>query len=405
MKIAFLMEKFPVLSQTFVFNQITRLIDDGHDVDIFCENIHDTSLFQQKVDKYHLMERCHLICSPGTFFKKLSGTLELLLGLGPLSVIQSIKILFKKRIGRKHFLDDMFASRVIASRGPHDIFVCHFGQEGLRGQFFKYHEVTKAKILTFFHGLDMSLFLKEHGDNVYRVLFSSGDLFLPISDFWNEKLVYLGAPSDKIITQKMGVDVARFPFSYKALNPLGSYKLVSISRLVEKKGLEYAIKAVSLMLAEGWDVDYEIIGEGIYRKSLEELIDKLGIGSRVRLADSVRHDEVAKRISAADVFLLPSVVAENGDMEGIPVVLMEAMALGVPVLTSQHSGIPELVRDGETGMLVPERDERAICEKLNMLLSDRRLHRDVAYNARRFVEQHHNKVILDKVFAKMIARL
>jgi len=399
------MENFPVLSQTFVFNQITSLIDDGHDVDIFCDDIHDTSLFRHEVDKYHLMERCRVICSPGSLFRMLSGTLPLILGLGPLSSWQSMKALNMRRAGLALSFDDLFASRAIASQGPHDVFICHFGQEGLRGQFFKSIGVTKAKIVTFFHGLDMSLFLKVHGDNVYQELFSSGDLFLPISDFWNEKLIRLGCPADKIITHKMGVDISRFPFSYKELKPEGPFKLVSISRLVEKKGLEYAIKAVSLLLAEGVDVEYEIIGEGECRKGLEQLIDQLGIGGRVKLAESVKHNEVAARISSADVFLLPSVTAQNGDMEGIPVVLMEAMALGVPVLTSQHSGIPELVTSGETGVLVPERNEQAICNKLKMLLSDREMHRNISYNARHFIERHHNKTILDKAFARMITEL
>jgi len=399
------MKNFPVLSQTFVFSQIKSLIDNGHDVDIFCDNIHDTSLFREEIARYRLMERCYKISSPETLFRKLYRAIALIFGIGPLSASQSLKALCGRDPGFRLSFDDLFASQAIASQGRHDIFICHFGQEGLRGIFYKSIGVTKAKFVTFFHGLDMSLFLKIHGDNVYKRLFSSGDLFLPISNFWNEKLIGLGCPTNKTITHKMGVDTTKFHFSYRAVNPEGPFKLISVSRLVEKKGLEYAIKAVAFLLSEGLDVDFDIIGDGECRQKLQQLIANLGINDRVKISDSIRHDEVATRISIADVFILPSVIAQNGDMEGIPVVLMEAMSLGVPVLTSHHSGIPELVKDGETGVLVPEKDERAIYRKLKTLLSDRNLHRKVSYNARRFVEEHHNKEILDRVFANMITRL
>jgi hypothetical protein len=107
MKISFLIENFLVLSQNFVFKQITSLIADGHEVDVFSDNIHDTSLFQQEVVKYHLMEKCHVICSPRCLFRKLSGTLALLLGFGPLSSWQSMKALNRKRAGLALSFDDL----------------------------------------------------------------------------------------------------------------------------------------------------------------------------------------------------------------------------------------------------------------------------------------------------------
>lgn len=396
------MKNFPVLSQTFVFNQIKNLIDGGHHVDIFSDHIHDISLFREDIVRYHLMERCYRISSPETLFRKLSSTFTIIFGMSPLTPRQSIKALLGRRPGFRFSFNDLFASQTVASQSQYDIFICHFGQEGLRGAFYKSIGVTKARIVTFFHGLDMSLFLKIYGNNVYKRLFSSGDLFLPISDFWNEKLIGLGCPPDKTITHKMGVDTTKFHFSYREVNPESPFTLISVSRLVEKKGLEYAVHAVAILISEGLNVYYEIIGDGEYRKKLQQLIDNLKINDRVKISGSIRHDEVAARISAADIFMLPSVTAQNGDMEGIPVVLMEAMALGVPVLTSHHSGIPELVKDGETGVLVPERDEGAISRKLKMLLFDRNLHRKVSYNARQFVEKHHNEETLHKAFNHMI---
>ncbi|HEX6198806.1 MAG TPA: glycosyltransferase, partial [Thermoanaerobaculia bacterium] len=118
------------------------------------------------------------------------------------------------------------------------------------------------------------------------------------------------------------------------------------------------------------EVTWEVVGEGSLRGELEGEIDRRGLAGAVRLAGALPEDEVARRLARADLFVLPSVVAPDGQMEGIPVALMEAMAAGRPVVASRLSGIPELVADGETGLLVPPGDAGAVAAAVARLLEE-----------------------------------
>jgi colanic acid/amylovoran biosynthesis glycosyltransferase len=113
---------------------------------------------------------------------------------------------------------------------------------------------------------------------------------------------------------------------------------------------------------------YTIVGGGPLRAELEAQARSLGIGDNVRWLGSARHDHAIELLKEADVFLLPSVTGADGDQEGTPIVLMEALAHAVPVVSTRHSGIPEIVQDGESGFLVPERDAGALAQKLRLLL-------------------------------------
>lgn len=218
------------------------------------------------------------------------------------------------------------------------------------------------------HGNDISAQVQRDGVETYTRLFRAGDFFLPISEFWRRRLIELGAPRDRVIVHRMGVDCDRLEFAPRAHPAGGPVRLLSIARLVEKKGLEYAIRAVARTVEQGIDVDYRIVGDGPLRAELTALIERLGISDRVSLLGAQSRNRVREEMYAAQILLAPSVTAEDGDMEGIPVAIMEAMATGLLVLSTRHSGIPELVRDRFSGFLVGERDvdglARALVERV-----------------------------------------
>jgi len=145
-------------------------------------------------------------------------------------------------------------------------------------------------------------------------------------------------------------------------------RVVSVARLVEKKGLPYAIRAVAALRLGGFDIALDIVGDGPLRSSLDSLIAELGMSNAVRIIGARSRDEVARVMAGAHLFAAPSVTARDGDMEGIPVALMEAMASGVPVVATRHSGIPELVEDKVSGLLVPERDTDALATAFRWLV-------------------------------------
>ena len=167
--------------------------------------------------------------------------------------------------------------------------------------------------------------------------------------------------------------------------PKGIPTLLAVGRLVEKKGLPYLIDAFRLLRERGYDARLDIVGSGELKDALRRQIAAAGLDDRVRLLGPRPQGELIDLYCAATIFALPCIVAESGDRDGIPNVLVEAMRLGVPVVSTAVSGIPELVIDGETGLLVPPRYAPALATALARLLDDAPLRAQLAAGAARHV--------------------
>jgi colanic acid/amylovoran biosynthesis glycosyltransferase len=247
--------------------------------------------------------------------------------------------------------------------------------------------VIGGKLLTAFHGYDVSRYLREAGPEVYDRLFEEGDLMLPISHYWKDKLIELGCDPRKIGVHRMGVDTGRFAFTPRTLPAEGPLRLVTVARLIDKKGVEYAIRAVAAYAEQGGEVEYTIIGDGPLAPALSRMVRELGMESHIRLTGAMERPGVFATLNRSHVLLAPSVTSADGNQEGIPVAIMEGMATGIPVISTYHTGIPELVEDGVTGMLVPERDPAAIVASLTRLADDPEMYVRVAAAGRERVEQ------------------
>ncbi|ELW37760.1 glycosyl transferases group 1 family protein [Escherichia coli 95.0083] len=159
----------------------------------------------------------------------------------------------------------------------------------------------------------------------YQQLFRRGDLMLPISDLWAGRLQKMGCPREKIAVSRMGVDMTRFsPRPVKA--PATPLEIISVARLTEKKGLHVAIEACRQLKEQGVAFRYRILGIGPWERRLRTLIEQYQLEDVVEMPGFKPSHEVKAMLDDADVFLLPSVTGADGDMEGIPVALMEAMA-------------------------------------------------------------------------------
>jgi colanic acid/amylovoran biosynthesis glycosyltransferase len=172
------------------------------------------------------------------------------------------------------------------------------------------------------------------------------------------------------MVHRTGIDLRRWPYRERPPSPAGRLRMVSVGRLVEKKGVEYALRALRLLLDRGLDVQYRILGDGPLRDRLTALVGQLGLDRHVTLHGRNRQERVRVDLEHSDVLVAASVTAADGDEEGIPNVLKEAMASGMPVVGSRHAGIPELVEDGVSGLLVPERDEQGLADALQRLAGE-----------------------------------
>ena len=177
----------------------------------------------------------------------------------------------------------------------------------------------------------------------------------------------------KVTIIHCGVDPAAFaPVDRPAVGPL---RIVAVGTLHEVKGQIHLIEACRILTERGVDVVCRFIGDGPDREALQARIDGYGLGDRVVLAGRMTTDAVVAELAGADVLVAASVPTKGGKREGIPVVLMEAMASGLPVVASRLSGIPELVADGVSGLLVPPGDAHALADALATLAEDPDLRR------------------------------
>lgn len=390
MKIAFIVSSFPVISETFILNQITGLLDLGHDVEIFACNRSKESKVHSDVKKYSLMKKVCYINMPKNKVKRIIKAAYLILVnfyKDPLRILKSLNIFKCRREALPDRLLPLYTT-ILFLGNNFDIIHCHFGPIGILGAFLKSIGVARGKVVTSFYGYDISKYIMGKGKDVYNFLFEHGDVFVPICEYFKRRLIELGCNENKIIIHRIGVDLGKFNFGLRNNNSI--IRLITIARLVDKKGINYGIKAVAKVAEKHSNIEYKIIGDGILRNMLEDLIVKLKVGKKIHLLGMRDQEEVIKLIRDSDILLAPSVTTKDGDQEGTPTVLMEAMATGLPVISTKHSGIPELVKDGESGFLVPERDVDALADKILYLIGHPRVRLSMGLTGRKFVEKNYN---------------
>jgi colanic acid/amylovoran biosynthesis glycosyltransferase len=212
-----------------------------------------------------------------------------------------------------------------------------------------------------------------------------GALFLAVSDALRERAIARGFPEARTITHYNGVDLDRFQ---PDVTPRESGLVLHVGRLVEKKGTKVLIEA----LANVADAKLIVIGDGPLRTALQRQARELG--DRVRFLGELPSDEVAQWMRRASVLAAPSLTAADGDAEGLPNVVVEAAASGLPVVGTRHSGIPEAIEDGVTGFLVPEGHAEALAARLAEVLGSESLRREMGVAARRLAERKFSRQML-----------
>lgn len=184
-----------------------------------------------------------------------------------------------------------------------------------------------------------------------------------------------------------GLDLTSLPAPAARLRSDQPPLILSVGQLKEKKGFAYLINACRLLHSQGYHFRCEIIGEGPDRAKLEQLINQLGLSKMVTLCGALPNVEVMSRYRQATIFALPCIIASTADRDGIPNVLLEAMANGLPVVSTQLSGIPEVIEDGVTGLLVRSEDENSLAKAMARLLDEPQLREKLAQQARQRIEE------------------
>jgi glycosyltransferase involved in cell wall biosynthesis len=306
---------------------------------------------------------------------------------------------------RAPFLGRAEHRRVIQEFRP-DLLHCHYGPYAW--YMLPLARALRIPVVTTFYGHDISRLARQAGwRRRYAELARYGAAFTVLSEEMRERVLKLGFPEERLHVVHLTADDTRFPLILpSSKQPLDPVRILSVGRLVPKKGYEELLRAVATITESGHDLRLTIVGDGPLWDHLVHLRDTLGLHNRVTFAGALGGRAVEQAFAEHHLFALASKTAPDGDREGTPTVLIEALLAGLPICSTRHAGIPEVVPHEYHRWLAEEGDVRGLAACLENLLQHRS-EWDAAANAgRRYAEAHFTKAtqiaLLQKVYETAI---
>ena len=384
MKVAYVMSRFPRLTETFVLGEMLAVEEQGVEVELF-------PLLRERSGIVHpeaqaLVRRARYL--PFLSLPILRSQLHLLRHERR-AYLGALAALLRGTWGSPNFFlgalgifpKAAHAARLMRAGGVDHVH-CHFSNHPAAAGFVV-HRLTGLPFSFTAHGFDLHVDRHMLCEKIAAAAF-----VVPISDYNRRLMVEECGRSaeEKAVVIHCGVDTDFFrPRESAPAQP--PFSLVCVGTLHEVKGQGVLVEACRLLVQEGVDLTCTLVGDGRDRAALTRAVAEAGLEDRVRLAGLLPRADVAALLRSAHAVVAPSVPTAEGKREGIPVVLMEAMASGVPVVASGISGIPELVDDGVSGLLVPPRDPPALALALRRLYDDAELRERLARAGREKVER------------------
>ena len=395
LKVGYVVKRYPRFSETFVVSEILAHEAAGQEVEIFALRPVQETHFQEAIARVRapvtrIPDRSR---TPATLWAQLAqaeavfpGATARALATGGSAddVSQALAIALEVRargVGHLHAHFGTLATTVARIAAA----IARIG----------YSFTAHAKDIYYDYGKDTGLTEKMR----------DADDVVTVSDYNRAHLrqAFPGA-ADKIALIYNGLDLDRFSFHTPAQD---AGEILAVGRLVEKKGFHVLIEALLILAERGLTPRCRIVGQGEEVAHLAAQIEGTGLSETVTLEGPRPQDAVIAAMRRSALLACPCVVGRDGNRDGLPTVLLEAMALGLPVVASDVTGIPELVRDGETGLVAPAGDPLALADALERALADAALRNRLAAAGRALVERefdiHRNAATLREIFAASIA--
>lgn len=393
--VGYVLKRYPRFSETFVVNEILAHERAGLKIDIFALGPVSETHFQNSISEVRapVTRYNNYQHNTETFWVLVQEAFEKLPGFAAAfnpaectihELAQAVKLAFE-----------------VQKRGINHLHA-HFGTQA----------ATVARLAAAFAGIGYTF--TAHAKDIYFQYEEAVRLdkkmrdaaaTVTVSDY---NLAYLreqyGSDADKAVRIYNGMDLSKFPYSEFGTR---ERHILAVGRLVPKKGFDVLLDAIALLKKQNVDMRCTLVGSGKLEKELADKIEALGIGGSITMAGPMPQQDIIRMMKAANMVVAPCVVSEDGDRDGLPTVLLEAMALGTPVISTQVAGIPELVSDGLTGLCVPERDPQALADAMKRLLDDHDLCRTLSRNGRDLIEREYdedrNAAQLRRVFEQAVA--
>ena len=372
-KIGYVLKRFPRLSETFILNEILTLERNGFEVHIFSLLKPPTELSHKLIRKLNAEITYLPTASNLDRIKMHTGLEQASISFSDLACANSFQsqVLFPGKSALEIAAIELKAMVLSILCKQHQIqhLHAHFGSDATTVA----HIAAKAAGIGYSftaHARDIyHTYTSQQSDNAMRAYkISSSEFVVTVSDY-NQNHLSKICPDARAKIHRIynGVDLAKFAPNREHTR---CNNILAVGRLVEKKGFSVLVEACAHLKSQGIDFDCNIVGDGPLREDLSSQIRSLNLSDSVTLSGAMIQEQLIGIMRKATVMVLPCIVSNSGDRDGLPTVLLEAMATGIPVVTTTVSGGPEIVRDGENGYLVEPGDSRALAKQISQILND-----------------------------------
>jgi len=380
-RIGYVVKRYPRYSETFIVNEVLAHEASGHELNIFSLRPPNDTHFQDTIARVR-SPVCYLPHS-GVKGRDFWQTMQSYSDQ-PERLNAGLNAAWGSSIVDVH--QGMLLAKEVKARGI-DHLHAHFATS----------PTTVARLAAHFAGISFSftahakdIFHEDVDEQQLIEKLTDAGTVITVSDFNEAHLRRISAGRDpKIVRIYNGLDLEAFRFS----SPLERRAhVVAVGRLVEKKGFAVLLEACAIMAERGVKFDCSIIGTGPLEADLRNLIAARGLQDRVEMPGPLAQRDMRERVQTAAVMAAPCVVGQDGNRDGLPTTLLESMALGTPAVSTDVTGIPEAIRHGETGIIVPQHDARKLAEALTNLLAEPSKREQLAQNARKLIEAEFDAV-------------
>ncbi len=361
-RVGYVAKVFPRLSETFVLNEIHELERQGIDVHVFSLHAPPAAVPHRLLSDLRAPITCVESCAEPSRTRRAGAMATLCAGFSAEASLgdrlfprQYVRLAVRLAAAAEGLALGRFHAH-FASRAA------HVAMLGSRLAGVPYSFTAHAK----------DIYHEEVDQDLLRVKLRHADLVVTVSEFNRRTLLRIGSGipgvEEKVRRLYNGVDLDLFRPRTGGLGVPG--RILAVGRFVEKKGFPTLIEACAVLRQRGIPFTCDLIGSGNQQALLEDLIARRGLGGQVTVRGALALEEVASEMRAASLVVLPCILAADGNMDALPTVLLEAMASGVPVVSTALSGIPEIVVDGETGYLVEPGDAVALAGAMERILRE-----------------------------------
>jgi glycosyltransferase involved in cell wall biosynthesis len=381
--LAILVKRFPRLSETFILNEIIELRRQGVPLRIFAvmdpQEPHSQPEAEELRDEVHYIRAGQEVSDWLSILPEASSSFL----FNPGGSLRAGRFLLQRRSWNtsKHFLEALALCKELERVGAVHLHAA-----------WAHTPAAIAHLVNMISGIPFSF--TAHAKDLYTTLpgyiARRGHDASFVITCTQANAAYLsrilGPDAPKVAVCPHGIDLERFGTLRRTPIP---GRILSVGRLVPKKGFEFLLRALALVDQQGIDFHCRIFGGGPLRGELRTLAQSLGVAGKVEVKGARRQVDLLNEFSRAETFALSPIVTSDGDRDGVPNVLAEAMGAGLPVVSTSISGIPELIDDENSGLLVPERDPQALAEALTRLLTDETLRKRLSDGGRGHVHETH----------------